>query len=122
MRTERSAGGVQDEAAVMRTFVRGRVARKPEFSQTMRRSRRLPDRRDRRGTGAGEQAAEGLPLHRGGGRAARADEARRCAFNLTEGDLIQAVGDIGPERPEAKRQEVVVSEPVRLRARMAVAA
>ena len=36
---------------------------------------------------------------------------------MNPGDLIQAVGDLGPERARALRQEVLVSEPVRLRAR-----
>jgi hypothetical protein len=49
------------------------------------------------------------------GRLLRPDEARRCRYNLRIGDLILAVGDLGPERERASRQEVIVSEPVRLK-------
>jgi hypothetical protein len=101
--------------AVMRTFVRGRIASEPEFAQTME------------GVGVcrllviGEAGPASRPprvsLYVRDGGDLRADEAKRCAFNLRPGDLIQAVGDIGAERAKAARQEIVVSEPVRLRAR-----
>lgn len=51
----------------------------------------------------------------------RGVEAERCAYNLREGDLIEGVGVLGPERKRALRQEVLVDKRVKLRAR-AVAA
>lgn len=116
MDTERSTEAVREQGeAVMRSFVRGRIASEPEFVRTMegvgvcrlvvigqaglassppRVSLYIRD---------GEQVEDGgeedaSPL--------RPDEAQRCAFHLGEGDLIQAVGNIGPERAKAKGQEV----------------
>jgi hypothetical protein len=54
------------------------------------------------------------------GRALRPDEARRCTEGLRVGDLILAVGDLGPQRDWADHQEVIVSEEVRLRWRAPV--
>jgi len=50
----------------------------------------------------------------GTGGGLRAGEARRCRDGLAEGDLIEAVGDIGPERRTARSQEIIVSRPVKL--------
>ncbi|HEX6688915.1 MAG TPA: hypothetical protein VF085_09665 [Solirubrobacterales bacterium] len=49
-------------------------------------------------------------------------EAERCAYNLREGDLIEGVGVLGPERKSALRQEVLVDKRVKLRQRAGVAA
>jgi hypothetical protein len=97
---------------VMRTFVRGRLGKEPEFVRTL-----------------GEDATPVcrlLVVGKARGPASRPPrvllylkgaEAERCAFGLHRGDLIQAAGDIGPERPQARHQEVLVSERVKLRAR-----
>lgn len=50
---------------------------------------------------------EGAPL--------RADEARRCVDGLRAGDVVRLAGRVGPERAKARRQEVIVTEEVRLR-------
>lgn len=47
--------------------------------------------------------------------ALRPDESRRCRDGLRIGDVIEAVGILGPEREAAERQEVIVTEEVRLR-------
>lgn len=52
----------------------------------------------------------------------RGVEAERCAYGLREGDLIEGVGVLGPERKRALRQEVLVDRRVKLRARMGTAA
>jgi hypothetical protein len=52
----------------------------------------------------GGDAERGNPL--------RADEARRCAEGLIVGDVVRLVGDLGPERGKATRQEVIVTEEV----------
>jgi hypothetical protein len=110
--TTRSGAKTMSGEEVMRTFVRGRLGGEPEFART-----------------TGEEATAVcrlLVVGRARGPASRpprvalylkGPEAERCAFGLHRGDLIEAVGDIGPERPRARRQEVLVSEPVRLRAR-----
>lgn len=97
---------------VMRTFVRGRLGKAPELARTL-----------------GEEATAVcrlVVLGRAAGPASRPPkvslylkgaEAERCASGLHPGDLIEAVGDVGPERTKARRQEVLVSEPVKLRAR-----
>jgi hypothetical protein len=102
---------------VMRTFVRAPLACGPEFVRT--------------GAGVGicrlrvvgepagpVSAPPRVVLYVGDGQdGIRPGEARRCRDGLREGDLIEAVGDIGPERETAHSQEIIVSEPVRLRAR-----
>lgn len=106
----KASGQRQDE--VMRVFVRGRLARKPEFAQTVE----------------GVAICRLLVLGRAAGPASSpprvslylsGEEARRCAFGLGEGDLIEGVGDLGPERRKALRQEVLVTERVKLRERAA---
>ncbi len=104
-------------SSVMRTFVRARLGKAPEFARTMG------------GVGVCRLVVIGeasgptsspprVSLYIGdGGPGLRHDEARRCAFGLRAGDLIQTVGDIGPERLSGHRQEVVVREPVKLRER-----
>ncbi|HVX32144.1 MAG TPA: hypothetical protein VHA80_03305 [Solirubrobacterales bacterium] len=54
------------------------------------------------------------------GRPLRADEAKRCAAALHVGDVVELIGDVGPERDRARRQEVVVTEPVKLKERAPV--
>ena len=108
------------QMAVMRTFVRGRLAGKPEYARTSDGGEvcRLIVIGEAAGPASSPPRAS-LYIRNGDGASEglRADEARRCAFGLNPGDLIQAVGDLGPERARALRQEVLVSEPVRLRAR-----
>ncbi len=105
--------------AVMRTFVRGRITKR-EY------------RRSAEGVGVCRLIVVGTPagpaskpprvsLYIRDGGDLRADEAHRCAFNLKDGDMIQAVGDVGAERASAAHQEIVVTEQVRRRA-VAVAA
>ena len=54
------------------------------------------------------------------GHPLRADEARRCAEALQVGDVVELIGNVGPERGAAERQEVVVTEPVKLKERAPV--
>jgi hypothetical protein len=54
------------------------------------------------------------------GHPLRADEARRCAAALHVGDVVELIGNVGPERDTAERQEVVVTEPVKLKERAPV--
>lgn len=54
------------------------------------------------------------------GHPLRADEARRCAAALHVGDVVELIGNVGPERSTAERQEVVVTEPVKLKERAPV--
>jgi hypothetical protein len=112
MATRSGAAEIMKGEEVMRTFVRGRLGKAPEFART-----------------TGEDATTVCRLivvGRARGPASRPPkvclylkgaEAERCAFGLHRGDLIEAAGDIGPERPEARHQEVLVSDPVKLRAR-----
>jgi hypothetical protein len=102
----------------MRTFVRARVASKPEFVRSSGGVGvcRIPVI----GDGNLTTSPPRLSLYvRDGGGKLNPEEARRCAFGLRPGDVIQAVGAVGAERPKARHQEVVVDEPVKLRARAA---
>jgi hypothetical protein len=54
------------------------------------------------------------------GHPLRGDEARRCAAALHVGDVVELIGNVGPERDAAERQEVVVTEPVKLKERAPV--
>jgi hypothetical protein len=123
-----SAQGVQAQAstqnggAVLRSFIRGTLAKKPEFATT------LGGAEVCRLVVTGEAAGPAskpprVTLYIGNGEgspgALLADEPRRCARGLRVGDVIQAVGNIGPERSRAAHQEVLVTKPVLLRARAA---
>lgn len=110
-----ASNGKADE--VMRTFVRGRLGRAPEFARSVDGvgvCRLLVI-----GKAAGPASSPPrVSLYiKDGGPGLRSDEAVRCGLGLHRGDLVQAVGDVGSERRKARRQEVVVSEPVRLKAR-----
>jgi hypothetical protein len=112
MATSSGAAEMMSGEEVMRTFVRGRLAKAPEFARTL-----------------GEEATTVcrlLVIGKARGPASRPPkvslylkgaEAERCAFGLNRGDLIEAAGDIGPERAKAGHQEVLVSDRVKLRAR-----
>jgi len=112
------ANGNEARDAVMRTFIRARIAADPEFKRTSA------------GVGIcripviGEAGPASRPprlslyIMDGGGKL-KPQEAKRCAYGLHPGDVIQAVGAVGPERAKARHQEVVVDEPVKLRARAA---
>ena len=107
---------------LMRTFVRGRLGRAPEFTQTVDGvgiCRLLVV-----GKAAGPASSPPrIALYvRDGGPGLESNEAERCHLGLREGDLIEAVGNVGPERRKARRQEVLVSERVRLRERAASSA
>jgi hypothetical protein len=54
------------------------------------------------------------------GHPLRPDEARRCAAGLNVGDWVELIGNVGPERYTAVRQEVIVTEPVKLKERAPV--
>jgi hypothetical protein len=99
---------------VIRTFARGWLTETPEF------------RRSDEGVAvcrlvvAGEAAGPAsnppkVSLY------IRGTEAVRCALGLQQGDLVEGVGVVGPERKRAPRQEVLVDERVKLRARAAAA-
>jgi hypothetical protein len=115
MTAKRDQNGKADE--VMRTFVRGRLGRAPEFARSVDGvgvCRLLVI-----GQAAGPASSPPrVSLYvRDGAPGLRDDEAVRCGMGLCAGDLIEAVGDIGPERRKARRQEVLVSERVKLRGR-----
>lgn len=115
-----ATSGKTDE--LMRTFVRGRLGRAPEFDRTVDGvgiCRLLVV-----GKAAGQASSPPrVALYiRDGGPGLRSDEAVRCNLGLRPGDLIEAVGDVGPERRKARRQEVVVSDQVKLRERAASSA
>jgi hypothetical protein len=121
MSTKRDEAASGEAVKVMRTFVRGHLGQAPEFVRSVD------------GVGVcrllviGKAAGLASSPPRvslyisDGGPGLRSDEAVRCGLGLHSGDLIEAVGDIGPERPTARRQEVLVSERVKLRARGTVA-
>lgn len=103
------------QTPVMRTFARGWLAKPPELAysdENVAVCRLLVI-----GQAAGPASSPpraSLYL--------RGTEAERCAYGLREDDLIEAVGVLGPERPGARRQEVLVDKRVRLRGRAGVAA
>lgn len=111
--------------AVMRSFVRGTLAQKPEYVPLMGGGEvcRMLVLGEAPGPATSPPQVS-LYIHSGeaGPQGLRPDEARRCAFGLRPGDMIQAVGDIGPERSRARRQEVLVTERVKLCQRAGVAA
>ena len=109
-----------DTDNVMRTMVQARIARK-EFRETPQGVGLCVLTVIGNPSGQSGAPAARLPLRRRRRRGARPDEASRCNSGLKAGDLIHAVGDIGPDRPEAERQEVIVTAPVRLRERAAAA-
>jgi hypothetical protein len=114
------SSGKADE--LMRTFVRGRLGRAPEYTQTVEGvgiCRLLVV-----GKAAGPASSPPrISLYiRDGGLGLRSDEAERCHLGLRQGDLIEAVGDVGGERHKARHQEVLVNERVKLRERAAGAA
>jgi len=43
----------------------------------------------------------------------REDEARRCAAGLEIGDRVEMVGNVGPQRASAERQEIIVTQEVK---------
>jgi len=96
----------------MRTFARGWLAKKPEFKRSEE----------------GVAVCRLVVIGEAAGPASkpprvslylRGAEAERCASGLRVGDLIEGVGVLGPERSRAPRQEVLVDERVKLRARAA---
>lgn len=102
--------------SVMRSMVLARIASRPEFVRTSGGVGicRIPVIGE---AGPASSPPRAFLYVRDGGDGLRPDEAKRCAFNLHEGDLIRAVGDIGGERPKARGQEIIVTEQVKLRAR-----
>lgn len=114
MAAHNGAGGTNGQQAVMRTFARGWLAKPPEFAhsdENVAVCRLLVI-----GTAAGPATKPPrVSLYLKG------VEAERCAYRLRQGDLIEAVGVVGPERERAPRQEVLVDGRVKLRAREGVA-
>lgn len=117
MSQKRSAAGEQAaKTAVMRSFVRARIVEEPEFSRTMEGVGvcRIQVIGEAAGP-AGSPPKVSLYIRDGGeGGKLRPDEAKRCAFNLRKGDLIQAVGSQGAQRRRARLPEVIVDERVKL--------
>ena len=104
---------------VMRTFVRGRLGGAPEFVRTVDGVGICRLLVVGRAAGPVSSPPRVSLYIRDGGPGLRSDEAVRCGLGLKPGDLIEAVGDLGPERPGARRQEVLVSDRVKLRERTA---
>lgn len=115
IKRDKASNGTAGE--VMRIFVRGRLGRAPEFARTVDGVGICRLLVIGRAAGPASSPPRVSLYIRDGGAGLRADEAVRCGLGLHEGDLIEAVGDIGPERPKAPRQEVLVSERVKLRER-----
>jgi hypothetical protein len=116
----------RDPEAVIRTLVRARISTVPEWDRSEGGVGvcRLTVIGDAAGP-ASRPPRVTLYIKDGGcpeeGYMLQPDESRRCAFNLGVGDLIQAVGNLGPERDKVDRQEVIVTEPVKLKLRAAEA-
>lgn len=114
MAPRNGADGTNGHRPVIRTFARGWLAKPPEFAHS----------------DEGVAVCRLLVIGEAAGPASqpprvslylRGVEAERCAYGLRQGDLIESVGVLGPERPTARRQEVLVDERVKLRARAAAA-
>lgn len=108
-------GAVNGREPVIRTFARGWLGKPPELGRS----------------DEGVAVCRLLVVGEAAGTASspprvslylRGREAERCAYGLREGDLIEGVGVLGPERKSALRQEVVVDTRVKLRARMGATA
>jgi hypothetical protein len=112
-----ASNGTAEEA--MRTFVRGRLGRAPEFARSVDGVGVCRLLVVGRAAGPASSPPRVSLYVKDGAPGLRDDEAVRCGCGLNRGDLIEAVGDIGPERPKARRQEVLVSERVKLRERAA---
>lgn len=121
MTAQRVESANDEGREAMRTFVRGRVARAPEFARSVNGVGVCRLLVVGRAAGPASNPPRVSLYIRDGGRGLRSDEAVRCGLGLHPGDLIEAVGDIGPERPTARRQEVLVSESVKLRQRAGTA-
>ncbi len=115
MAAQNGADRTNGHTAVIRTFARGWLAKPPEFAHS----------------DEGVAVCRLLVIGEAAGPASqpprvslylRGVEAERCAYGLREGDLIEGVGVLGPERKSALRQEVLVDRRVKLRARAGVAA
>ncbi len=109
---QNGAQAVKPRKPVIRTFARGRLAKPPEFAHS----------------DEGVAVCRLLVIGEAAGPASqpprvslyvRGVEAERCAYGLREGDLIEGVGVLGPERKRAPRQEVLVDKRVKLWARAA---
>lgn len=105
----------QEVSPVIRTFARGWLGKAPEFKRS----------------DGGVAVCRLLVVGEAAGPASKpptvslylsGEEAVRCGLGLKEGDLIEGIGIVGPERERASRQEVLVNERVKLRARAGVAA
>jgi hypothetical protein len=114
MAAQSGADSTNGHTAVIRTFARGRLAKPPEFAHS----------------DEGVAVCRLLVIGEAAGPASspprvslylRGVEAERCAYGLREGDLIEGVGVLGPERKGARRQEVLVDKRVILRQRAGAA-
>lgn len=112
MAADQNGAQANGHQPVIRTFARGWLAKPPEFAHS----------------DEGVAVCRLLVIGEAAGPASkpprvslylRGVEAERCAYGLREGDLIEGVGVLGPERKRAPRQEVLVDERVKLRARAA---
>jgi hypothetical protein len=114
MAAQNGAGRTNGQTAVIRTFARGRLAKPPEFAYSDENVAvcRLLVIGEAAGP-ASQPPRVSLYL--------RGSEAERCAHGLRQGDLIEGVGILGPERKRAPRQEVLVDQRVKLRERAAAA-
>lgn len=114
MAAQNGADRTNGHAAVIRTFARGWLAKPPEFAHS----------------DEGVAVCRLLVIGEAAGPASqpprvslylRGVEAERCAYGLRQGDLIEGVGVLGPERKRASRQEILVDKRVKLRKRAAAA-
>lgn len=114
MAAQNGADRTNGHTAVIRTFARGWLAKPPEFAHS----------------DEGVAVCRLLVIGEAAGPASqpprvflylRGVEAERCAYGLRQGDLIEGVGILGPERKRALRQEVLVDDRVKLRKRAAAA-
>jgi hypothetical protein len=114
MAAQNGAGRTNEHSAVIRTFARGWLAKPPEFAHS----------------DEGVAVCRLLVIGEAAGPASqpprvslylRGVEAERCAYRLRQGDLIEGIGVLGPERKRAPRQEILVDKRVKLRKRAAAA-
>lgn len=114
MAAQDAADTTNGHTAMMRTFARGWLAKQPEFAHS----------------DEGVAVCRLLVIGEAAGPASqpprvslylRGVEAERCAYGLRQGDFIEGVGVLGPERKRAPRQEILVDKRVKLRARAAAA-
>ncbi len=120
MSEEASSDRVMTGISVMRTFAVGPISRISGWTALKDGSGRGVCRitvlGDPPGPASGPPATTFYVLDGGypdDGHPLRDDEARRCASGLKVGDRVEMIGNVGPQRDSAARQEVIVTQEVK---------